>query len=96
MVDQTQDEILEVQIKNKQIQYSNDTAKMFDEWLKQCPVKIVGRADVIHGKNSESGLVTVEFYKKVRRKPSKEKMSNGDSFDDVRFKEYEKGENNGR
>jgi len=39
MVDQTQDEILEVQTKNKQIKYKTDTAKMFDEWLKKCPVK---------------------------------------------------------
>ena len=38
MVDQTQEEILEVQTKNKQIKYATDTAKMFDEWLKQCPV----------------------------------------------------------
>lgn len=68
MVDQTQDEILEVQIKNKQIQYSNDTVNLFEDWIKKCPVKIVGRSDVIHGKNSESGLVTIEFYKKVRRK----------------------------
>ena len=68
MVDQTQDAILEVQIRNKQIKYKTDTVKMFDEWLKQCPVKITGRSDVIHGKNSESGLVTIEFYKKVRRK----------------------------
>ena len=30
MVDQTQDEILEVQIKNKQIKYAADTEKMFD------------------------------------------------------------------
>ena len=95
MVDQTQDEILEVQIKNKQIKYATDTINLFEDWIKKCPVKIVGRSDVIHGKNSESGLVTIEFYKKVRRKPSEEKMSNGDSFDDVRFKEYEKGENNG-
>jgi hypothetical protein len=38
MVDQTQEEILEVQTKNKQIKYATDTAKMFDEWLKQCPI----------------------------------------------------------
>ena len=38
MVDQTQDEILEVQTKNKQIKYATDTAQMFDEWLKQCPI----------------------------------------------------------
>ena len=38
MVDQTQDEILEVQTKNKQIKYETDTAQMFDEWLKQCPI----------------------------------------------------------
>ena len=40
MVDQSQEEegIQEVQTKNKQIKYASDTAKMFDEWLKQCPV----------------------------------------------------------
>ena len=39
MVDQTQNEILEVQTKNKQIKYEADTTKMFDEWLEKCPVK---------------------------------------------------------
>ena len=36
----------------------------FENWLKNCPVKIVGRSDVISGKNAEDGLVTIEFYKK--------------------------------
>ena len=92
MVDQTQDEILEVQIKNKQIQYSNDTVKMFDKWLKQCPVVYYLSEQVDKEVNK---IIKYTFDKKVRRKPSEEKMSNGDSFDDVRFKEYEKGENNG-
>jgi hypothetical protein len=43
MVDQTQDEILEVQIKNKQIKYEADTIKMFDEWLKQCPISLLSK-----------------------------------------------------
>ena len=39
MVDQTQEEILEVHTKNKQIKYASDTVKMFDKWLEKCPVK---------------------------------------------------------
>ena len=50
MVDQTQEEILEVQTKNKQIKYAADTVNLFEDWIKKCPVKIVGRSDVIHGK----------------------------------------------
>ena len=65
MVDQTQDEILEVQIKNKQIQYSNDTAKMFDEWLKQCQVVYYLSEQVDEEVNK---IIKYTFDKKVRRK----------------------------
>jgi hypothetical protein len=64
MVDQTQEEILEVQTKNKQIKYATDTSKMFDEWLKQCPVVYYLSYPV------EPGEATIEyiFNKTVRRK----------------------------
>ena len=39
MVDQTQEEILEVQTKNKQIKYEADTVNLFEDWIKKCPVK---------------------------------------------------------
>ena len=68
MVDQTLPEINAVHEKNKARRYYYRLEQDFKKWLKQCPVKITGRSDVIHGKNSESGLVTIEFYKKVRRK----------------------------
>jgi len=63
MVDQTQEEILEVQIKNKQIKYATDTSKMFDEWLKQCPVVYYLSEQVESEENN-----TNNFDKKVRRK----------------------------
>jgi hypothetical protein len=65
MVDQTQDEILEVQIKNKQIKYANDTEKMFDEWLYQCPVVYYLSEKVDEEVNK---IIKYTFDKKVRRK----------------------------
>jgi hypothetical protein len=35
----------------------------FEKWVQKCPVKIVGRSDVISGKNAEDGLVDISFYK---------------------------------
>ena len=65
MVDQTQEEILEVQTKNKQIKYATDTSKMFDEWLKQCPVVSYLSEQVDEEVNK---LIRYTFDKKVRRK----------------------------
>ena len=65
MVDQTQEEILEVQIKNKQIKYANDTEKMFDEWLYQCPVVYYLSEKVDEEVNK---IIKYTFDKKVRRK----------------------------
>ena len=65
MVDQTQDEILEVQTKNKQIKYETDTAKMFDEWLYQCPVVYYLSEKVDEEVNK---IIKYTFDKKVRRK----------------------------
>ncbi len=67
MVDQTKDRISEVQTSNQARNYETKTVDLFEEWIKKCPVKIVGRSDVIHGKNAENGLVTLEFYKKRRK-----------------------------
>ena len=36
----------------------------FEKWIKKCPVKIVGRSNVISGKNAEDGLVSIDFYSK--------------------------------
>ena len=65
MVDQTQEEILEVQTKNKQIKYATDTSKMFDEWLKQCPVVYYLSEKVDEEVNK---IIKYTFDKKVRRK----------------------------
>ena len=61
------DSVKEVIDSNKAKNYENKTIGLFEEWIKKCPVKIVGRSDVIHGKNSEDGLVTIEFHKKRRK-----------------------------
>ena len=66
MVDQTQDEILEVQTKNKQIKYAEDTSKMFDEWLKQCPVVYYLSEQV--DEEDHNKIIKYTFDKKVRRK----------------------------
>ena len=66
MVDQTQDEILEVQTKNKQIKYETDTAKMFDEWLKQCPVVYYLSEKI--DEEDYNKIIKYTFDKKVRRK----------------------------
>jgi len=67
MVDQTLEKegILEVQTKNKQIKYAADTAKMFDEWLKQCPVVYYLSEQVDEEVNK---IIKYTFDKKVRRK----------------------------
>lgn len=61
------DVVKEVIDSNKAKNYENKTIDLFEEWIKKCPVKIVGRSDVVHGKNSKDGLVTIEFYKKRRK-----------------------------
>ena len=66
MVDQTQEEILEVQTKNKQIKYAADTSKMFDEWLKQCPV-VYYLSEQVDEENYNK-IIKYTFDKKVRRK----------------------------
>ena len=66
MVDQTQDEILEVQTKNKQIKYEVDTVKMFDEWLYQCPVVYYLSEKV--DEEDYNKIIKYTFDKKVRRK----------------------------
>ena len=66
MVDQTQDEIYEVQIKNKQIKYKADTAKMFDEWLKKCPVVYYLSEKI--DEEDYNKIIKYTFDKKVRRK----------------------------
>ena len=66
MVDQSQEEILEVQTKNKQIKYTSDTAKMFDEWLKQCPVVYYLPEKV--DEEDYNKIIKYTFDKKVRRK----------------------------
>lgn len=67
MVDQTLEKegIQEVQTKNKQIKYEIDTAKMFDEWLKQCPVVYYLSEQVDEEVNK---IIKYTFDKKVRRK----------------------------
>jgi len=67
MNDQTRHRIDEVQTSNHAKNYETKTINLFEDWIKKCPVKIVGRSDVIHGKNAEDGLVTLEFYKKRRK-----------------------------
>jgi len=68
MVDQSQEEegIQEVQTKNKQIKYASDTAKMFDEWLKQCPVVYYLSEKV--DEEDYNKIIKYTFDKKVRRK----------------------------
>ena len=66
MVDQTQEEILEVQTKNKQIKYASDTAQMFNEWLKQCPV-VYYLSEKVDEENYNK-IIKYTFDKKVRRK----------------------------
>ena len=66
MVDQTQEEILEVQTKNKQVKYAADTSKMFDEWLKQCPV-VYYLSEQVDEENYNK-IIKYTFDKKVRRK----------------------------
>ena len=66
MVDQTQEEILEVQTKNKQIKYATDTAQMFDKWLKQCPVVYYLSEKV--DEEDYNKIIKYTFDKKVRRK----------------------------
>ena len=66
MVDQTQEEILEVQTKNKQLKYAADTAQMFDEWLKQCPV-VYYLSEKVDEENYNK-IIKYTFDKKVRRK----------------------------
>jgi len=67
MNDQTRHRIDEVIGTNKAKNYEDETVDLFERWIKKCPVKIVGRSDVIHGKNAEDGLVTLEFNKKRRK-----------------------------
>ena len=64
MVDQTQNEILEVQIKNKQIKYAADTEKMFAKWLIDCPV-IYYLSKPIAG---DEKIIQLTFDKDRRRK----------------------------
>ena len=64
MVDQTQDEILEVQIKNKQIKYANDTEKMFAKWLIDCPVIYYLSKPI----ESDEKIIQLTFDKDRRRK----------------------------
>jgi len=66
MVDQSQEEILEVQTKNKQIKYTSDTIKMFNEWLKQCPVVYYLSEKV--DEEDYNKIIKYTFDKKVRRK----------------------------
>ena len=66
MVDQTQEEILEVQTKNKQIKYASDTAQMFNEWLKQCPVVYYLSEKI--DEEDHNKIIKYTFDKKVRRK----------------------------
>ena len=64
MVDQTQDEILEVQTKNKQIKYANDTEKMFAKWLIDCPVIYYLSKPI----ESDEKIIQLTFDKDRRRK----------------------------
>ena len=64
MVDQTQEEILEVQTKNKQIKYAADTEKMFAKWLIDCPVIYYLSKPI----ESDEKIIQLTFDKDRRRK----------------------------
>jgi len=64
MVDQTQEEILEVQTKNKQIKYAVDTEKMFAKWLIDCPVIYYLSKPI----ESDEKIIQLTFDKDRRRK----------------------------
>ena len=62
MSDQTKWRIGEVQSENKAKGYEAKTKKLFDEWLKKCPVE----HDTIP-ETSDDGISTINFHIKERR-----------------------------
>ena len=65
MVDQTQDEITALHSENKDRMYKIQTLKLFDEWLKQCPV-VYYLSEKTDEENNK--IIKYTFDKKVRRK----------------------------
>tara|TARA_R110001599_G_scaffold157111_1_gene343148 strand:+ start:1012 stop:1212 length:201 start_codon:yes stop_codon:yes gene_type:complete len=66
MVDQTQDEITALHSENKDRMYKIQTLKLFDEWLKQCPVVYYLSEKTDEEKADK--IIKYTFDKKVRRK----------------------------
>jgi|TARA_Y100000289_G_C3892513_1_gene134709 exopolysaccharide biosynthesis predicted pyruvyltransferase EpsI len=62
MVDQTQHEIAEVILKNSVKRHQNQTKKMFDDWLKDCPVK-----NYLKSNESDNDIQTIIFRIKDRK-----------------------------
>jgi len=67
MVDQTQDEILEVQIKNKQIKYAADTTKLIAKWISECPVNFVKKEEVPPGFVYPNGEITLTITRERKK-----------------------------
>ena len=59
MVDQTQEEILEVQTKNKAKTYEENTTKLIAKWIEKCPVKFVKREEIYPGYVYPNGEITL-------------------------------------
>ena len=62
MVDQTQDDISEVILKNSIKRFENVNKRLFEDWLKKCPVNF----DIIPETSDES-IKTINFHFKERR-----------------------------
>ena len=67
MVDQTQDEILEVQTKNKQIKYAADTTKLIAKWISECPVNFVKKEEVPPGFVYPNGEITLTITRERKK-----------------------------
>jgi exopolysaccharide biosynthesis predicted pyruvyltransferase EpsI len=61
MVDQTQDDIAEVILKNSVKRYENKNKQMFEDWLKKCPVK-----NYIKNSESDNDIKVILFRIKER------------------------------
>jgi exopolysaccharide biosynthesis predicted pyruvyltransferase EpsI len=62
MVDQTQDDVAEVILKNSVKRFENQTKNMFDDWLKNCPVK-----NYLKSSESDNEIKTIIFRIKDRK-----------------------------
>ena len=61
------DNVKEVIDSNKAKNYKRVTKEMFKAWLGNCPVKIDGSSEIISGKGSEDGEITITFKQYIRK-----------------------------